>query len=798
MIGRARQNRSRVVRLFSALALALCCTDAPAAQQLPDNDEPVVVDVRIEGEVAPFTRAELVERLRTRPNYRLFGIRGATPSLWLYRVGQASALEGTVGRALERAGEPPALLDTLLVEGDRARLEALYRSEGFRSARVLSRVDVQGQSASVTFTIDRGVVTLVRRVQYVGLSHLPAKDALDVAARSELSLRQTHAGHEGLNFDAIGQPFAERVLLEERRRLLGELRDRGYASVSRDSIRVIVFSATPESRTASGVPMVDLTFEINTGPFFQFGDVGADVQGPEESGVRMDTRPAGDGGVSVRIEGDSVIRPALIHRALRFVPGDVYRVSDLLETKRRLDQTGVFSYSEIVSEQVDTTASVLRLAHRIDLRTRPRHSVRLEGFVLQRSGLLGTAAEELGLGSGVSYRNANTLGRGERLTLRATASVAGDLTAGFPTAEAEFSGSMVMPYLQAPFRGLERLAPYDVRTRYSVGALTARRDAIGVVIRGRFSAGSRLELGHTPTLTSFVDLFDISLSDPDTLAGFSDRFLRFVSDPIARATLLEDYTRPQVTSAFRYSLRSATADPLRRDWGHIRELQAEVGGTIPYLLDRFVFGAGSVDGSLPGLPFLGGDTAGRLEYRQYLRFIADTRQYSRIGTGLTLATRAFAGVAHPIGQAVVVPFDRRFYAGGSTSVRGFGLRRLGPGALTGEGAFVQGGDIKLKGAAELRLVAIRQFFGANWQLAAFSDAGNVWLGPRNPGDDAGRFNLNTFYSQIGIGAGYGLRIAWDFLILRFDLAHPIHDPAAGWLPPGARQPLFYFGIGQAF
>ncbi len=52
-----------------------------------------------------------------------------------------------------------------------------------------------------------------------------------------------------------------------------------------------------------------------------------------------------------------------------------------------------------------------------------------------------------------------------------------------------------------------------------------------------------------------------------------------------------------------------------------------------------------------------------------------------------------------------------------------------------------------------------------------------------------------------MGSGLGLRIAWEYLILRFDLAYRVYDPAAsgeGLFPNGLNDPTPYFGIGHAF
>jgi outer membrane protein assembly factor BamA len=85
---------------------------------------------------------------------------------------------------------------------------------------------------------------------------------------------------------------------------------------------------------------------------------------------------------------------------------------------------------------------------------------------------------------------------------------------------------------------------------------------------------------------------------------------------------------------------------------------------------------------------------------------------------------------------------------------------------------------------------------ADWISAFFLDVGNNWYGPRNPGQDTGKFRFRSFYKELGLGAGVGLRIAWEYLIIRFDLGFRVHDPVGGFFKSGS--PTFHFGIGQAF
>ena len=128
-----------------------------------------------------------------------------------------------------------------------------------------------------------------------------------------------------------------------------------------------------------------------------------------------------------------------------------------------------------------------------------------------------------------------------------------------------------------------------------------------------------------------------------------------------------------------------------------------------------------------------------------------------------------------------------YFVGGSNSLRGFRARSVGPGAFYADSltvaifGFRSFGDIKLEGNTELRYKASDYI-----NLALFVDAGNVWLKKYNPNTsfyDAGAQFGKDFYKQLAVGGGIGLRLDFNYIKLRFDLATPFRKP---WLPEGER------------
>ena len=119
-----------------------------------------------------------------------------------------------------------------------------------------------------------------------------------------------------------------------------------------------------------------------------------------------------------------------------------------------------------------------------------------------------------------------------------------------------------------------------------------------------------------------------------------------------------------------------------------------------------------------------------------------------------------------------MPFERSFYAGGASSLRGWNYRGVGPGGYVPTDKDIEKiGDMQLELNAEFRFPIYNIFNGA-----VFADAGNVWTYRPNPTMPNGEFRFDSFYKQIALDAGFGLRIDASFLLIRLDLAYALRNP----------------------
>ncbi|MDX2431967.1 MAG: BamA/TamA family outer membrane protein, partial [Bacteroides sp.] len=188
-------------------------------------------------------------------------------------------------------------------------------------------------------------------------------------------------------------------------------------------------------------------------------------------------------------------------------------------------------------------------------------------------------------------------------------------------------------------------------------------------------------------------------------------------------------------------------------------------------------------------------------YSQFAKVTSEFKYY-RHGMNKTLVARVFVGVGLPYGNSSVLPYVEQYFAGGAYSIRGFTARYVGPGAYREDtdGYIDQSGDMKLEANLEYRFGMTKIMKGA-----LFIDAGNIWLINEDENRPGSKFHINTFYNQLAVGAGFGLRFDFSFFVLRTDLGFPIRNPYAtegkNW-QLGTGQALkgtqFYLAIGYPF
>ena len=110
-----------------------------------------------------------------------------------------------------------------------------------------------------------------------------------------------------------------------------------------------------------------------------------------------------------------------------------------------------------------------------------------------------------------------------------------------------------------------------------------------------------------------------------------------------------------------------------------------------------------------------------------------------------------------------------------------GIAQTGPGSSVKDFSLnpERYGDVQLEANIEWRF-PLTTISGVKINGALFTDMGNVWF--LKEAKASGRlpeevFNFSRLGKDIAIGAGMGLRIDFNFFIIRFDYSYKVKDPS---------------------
>ncbi|WP_324780600.1 outer membrane protein assembly factor BamA [Thiobacillus sedimenti] len=176
-----------------------------------------------------------------------------------------------------------------------------------------------------------------------------------------------------------------------------------------------------------------------------------------------------------------------------------------------------------------------------------------------------------------------------------------------------------------------------------------------------------------------------------------------------------------------------------------------------------------------------GTPAGSL---QYYKLTFQHQQYFPLSKRFTLMLNGEVGYGEGYGNNTNLPFYKNFYAGGSSSVRGFRNGTLGPKDINGDAL---GGNERIVGNAELFFPLPGVKDEQSLRMSAFFDAGATF----------GPFDVNGQYGTFAIGDlrySAGLAILWVSPLgpLKFSLAEPLAKKS------GDKTEMFQFTLGTVF
>lgn len=453
------------------------------------------------------------------------------------------------------------------------------------------------------------------------------------------------------------------------------------------------------------------------------------------------------------------VRKSLIPSCITFRPGKVFSVRDMDLTQTRLARLGIFSNIQIQPVLADTSASNPLMDVFITARYDRPMETTLEVNASSKSN------SYIGPGLLASFTHHNIFGGAENLTVSLNANyewqTGRDKSSVFNSYEFGLDASLAFPRLLAP-----KFIPRSKRdlnwSTVNIGGSILNRPKYFKM--AEYNMGITYDWRATRHATNSLTLFKLSYSKLITTTHAFDSIMAL--NP-AIALSFDSHFVPEMSYTYTYDRW------LEREQNN----QFTFTGTATEAGNIFdaVYDLAKAKGKkkLFGTPF-SQFVKGQAQLVWNHRLFPKSRQW--------LVSRILIGAAHAYGNAKEVPYSEQFYIGGANSIRAFTVRSIGPGSYRApkdqvNGYFDQTGTFKLELNTEYRFPIIGDLHGA-----AFIDTGNIWLLKTDPLRPGGKLNGRSFFRDLALGTGAGLRYDLGMLVIRLDVGYGLHTPYSNGTP----------------
>jgi len=707
---------------------------------------------------------ELLPYVRQKPNSEF--LFGWNPFLSIYNWSNGKG--NGWDRFVSKLGQAPVVFDSTLVKKSDDNIKAHLKSIGYFNSIVKDSVTFNGKKAYVNYYVWLGKRYKISKITYQikdsVLNAFVMKDTLKSLVRT-------------------GKYLSEQLLEEESVRITSLLRDAGYYNFSKN---YFFFEADTLRKDADATLVMKIeNFTRNENP--------EDARKHEKYYIRNITVfPSYDPtsiesdkiilndtidfkGFKILSPAKPIIKPSVIDKMNRIVPGSIYNESLVTKSYDRLVSLRLFSGVNIQFDEVQKGSTDTSAKREVDCVIRLTPS-KMQGYKINVEASSNSNGL-LGISPAITYYHKNIFRGGEWLNLGFMGNFQFKLNDPVKSSELGVSVGISTPnFLLLPDRIFKSSVPRtDINVSYNYqNRPEFTRNLISLNYGYNWSSG-KFYYRVYPIQLSIVKLNNISSTFFDNL-----------TDPFLRNSYKNHFDMGAGATIY------YTTDPSpypKVSFFYVRWINDISGNLI------------SIFNSKLPTDSTGAKTIWKSPYSQYFRSDLTVSKTWRLDNKNSFSTRFNIGLGYAYGNSKSLPFEKLFYAGGANSLRGWQARTIGPGSAQIDTTFSipnQTGDFKLEVNAEYR-------FNMFWKVegALFADAGNIWTLRSEPGREEGLFKLNSFYKSIAFNWGVGARLNLDFVILRLDLGMVAYDPVIKrWIKPGEwfRRDTYslQFGVGYPF
>lgn len=696
----------------------------------------------------------------------------------------------------EDVGSYPVLLDSAQIQQSAMQMEAYLADQGHLSTNVKPSVDTNQQQATITYNVQSKQPYRIQNIDYF---------------IQDRALYQLITEERDANYIEKGEVYTSKKLQKERSNITNFLKNKGFYNFSNSyidfrvdtslgdrSVNVAVMVANPGAYQRHKQYTVE---DVYINPSFQMPD-----------SARKDTLVTR--GYTLVTDREEIIvdTEALISK-IPIQPGALYANKQKRATYNQLSQLAIYKFVDIrFFNTRAVSASKGKIDCYIQLTPEKQHSLNpeLEATVTDQNDQFAASFVNnnrfYGIAPSISYQNKNLLRKGISwdLNLRGSYEFSNQWFRNQSNPNIfEFGANTSLKYYGSflPNSVTERPIANTVQTSLNLSYLLE-----GNVNYQRNTASF-----------SYTWRFDNDLST----VYVSPAAINLVNTTIIRDTFgtqIDEFANPFIQSIFdTYTIIGGELtwvyddEPLIGDQHWLIRWNFEPAGNLLYLFyDNIVPLFQDQDPVSNSFEYGFGDVG----FFTFTRTQADFRYYIPGSKENELVLRFAPGVGIGYSNNAYMPFEKRFFVGGSNSIRAWPVRDLGPGSYSEslDLRVFQVGDVKIEGNIEYRFDLFYRFKGA-----FFTDFGNVWLLSEPGGNvsnevedqffNVGKFDAD-FYKEIAIGTGFGLRMDWTFFIFRLDFGWPLRNPKKppqdrwtsydrkiGWF---AREARLNIGIGYPF
>lgn len=768
-------------------ALLLCILAAcSSARHVPQGQfllNKVTVDVENDS-TGLLKSDELINYVRQLPNHKLLW--SIKFQLGIYNMSGHDTTKW-YNRWVRKLGEAPVVYDRALTQASAQQLNKAMINKGFPHARVITDTvaNPKSRKMDVTYRLQPGEPGIIGSVNYEF-----ANDTLREMVMQDSAHFVIRAGD-----------ILDRNALETQRGIMTQwLRNNGYWAFTKD---FITFTAD----TTAGSQLADLTVTLHERYPQKEGETPRpdthipytirsikvltdyDAMRPAEETQAMLQDSIRYRDLEIFYGKKRYLRPSVIYDNVYFRAGQPYRERDVDRTYEAFSRLGILKFINVRFAAVSDSPGELDAY--ILLTPGRSQSISFE--------VEGTNSEgDLGVAVGATYTHRNIGHGSETFTTKlrgAYESISGDLDGLLHNRYMEYSvetdlsfPKFKFPFLRESFkRKIKASTAFNLSFNYQ-----ERPEYTRIISTAGWSYRWTERFGRMRHIFTPLDINYVYL--PESTNGFLDEIAP--DNPLLRYSY-ENHFIMRLGYTFYYTTKRQDAPWTRQRQSNISTVRAsvETAGNVLFAFSS-IFNHRSNFHENPYKIF-------GINYSQYIKMEGDYSFLHIFDSRNSLAFHAGFGIGIPYGNSQILPFEKRFYGGGANGVRGWDVRTLGPGSFPGTNSvqdFIrQCGDIRFDTSVEYRAKLF-------WvlELGLFVDAGNIWTIRNYPSQPGGVFRFDKFYKQIAAAYGIGLRMDFNYFLIRFDLGMKAHNPARGaepWPllhPRWGRDRSFHFSIGYPF